>query len=117
MSSGARTSTAASGTLNGVPLAHALIYIRNKRLSGVMELRATTERHACLVFWRGLVVSSMTTPTVARFGTVVYEMGLIDGHTLDSTTMASAKEKRPHVDILLERRAITEKQRDDVLAE
>jgi hypothetical protein len=77
--SGVRAAPVASGTLNGIPLAHALVYIRNKRLSGVLELRASAERHAWLVFWRGLVVSSMTTPTVARFGTVVYELGNIDG--------------------------------------
>jgi len=115
--SGARNASIASGKLAETPLAHALIYVRNKRLSGVLELRASTERHAWLVFWRGLVVSSMTTPTVARFGTVVYELGLIDSHTLDSSTLESAKKKRPQMDILLERGSITAAQRDEVLAE
>lgn len=115
--SGARSASVASGKLTETPLAHALIYVRNKRLSGVLELRASTERHACLVFWRGLVVSSMTTPTVARFGTVVYELGFIDSETLDSSTRESAAKKRPQMDILFERGAITEAQRDAVLAE
>jgi hypothetical protein len=103
--------------LSGVPLAHALVYIRNKRLSGVLELRASAERHAWIVVWRGLVVSSMTTPTVARFGTVVYELDMIDGKTLDETTVASAQAKRPQMDILLERGLITHEQRDRILVE
>jgi hypothetical protein len=116
-SSGVRSAPVASGTLSGVPLAHALVYIRNKRLSGVLELRASAERHAWLVLWRGLVVSSMTTPTVARFGTIVYELGFIDGKTLDETTVASAESKRPQMDILLERGLITNDQRDQILVE
>jgi hypothetical protein len=115
--SGLRSAPIASGTLGGVPLAHALVYVRNKRLSGVLELRASTERHASLAFSRGLVVSSMTTPTVARFGTVVYELGIIDGAMLDETTVESAKHKRPQMDVLVERGAITAEQRDVVLVE
>ncbi len=115
--SGLRSAPIASGTLSGVPLAHALVYIRNKRLSGVLELRASSDRHAWLAFWRGLVVSSLTTPTVARFGTVVYELGYIDCTTLDDSTLESASTKRPQMDILLERGAITAKQRDEVLVE
>jgi hypothetical protein len=114
---GTAASSVASGTLSGVPLAHALVYIRNKRLSGVLELRASAERHGWLVFWRGVVVSSMTTPTVARFGTVVYELGLIDGETLDASTIESAASKRPQMDVLLDRGAITQAQRDAVLVE
>jgi hypothetical protein len=115
--SGLRSVPIASGTLGGVPLAHALVYIRNKRLSGILELRASPERHAWLAFWRGLVVSSMTTPTVARFGTVVYELGLIDGDLLDETALESARSKRPQMDILLARGALTSEQRDQILAE
>lgn len=115
--SGLRSAPIASGTLGGVPLVHALVYIRNKRLSGVLELRASAERHAWLAFWRGLVVSSMTTPTVARFGTVVYELGIIDGAMLDESTVESAERKRPQMDVLLERGAITAAQRDQVLVE
>lgn len=115
--SGARPAAAASGTLGGIPLAHALVYIRNKRLAGVLELRASGKRHAWVVFWKGLVVSIMTSPTIARFGTVVYEMGFIDAATLDSSTRKSLDANRPQMDILLESGAITPADRDLVLAE
>ncbi len=115
--SGLRSVPVASGTLSGVPLAHALVYIRNKRLSGVFELRASATRHAWLAFWRGLVVSSMTTPTIARFGTVVYELGMIDGDTLDESTVESARTQRPQMDVLLTSGKITPEQRDQVLVE
>jgi hypothetical protein len=115
--SGTRTAPVASGTLDSVPLPHALVYLRNKRLSGVLELRVSPERHAWLAVWRGLVVSSVTTPAVARFGTVVYEMGFIDASVLDSSTIESANTKRPQMDILIERGAITPAQRDAILVE
>lgn len=115
--SGVHPAPVATGTLSGVPLAHALVYVRNKRLTGVLELRASAQRHAWLVLWRGCVVSSMTTPTVARFGTVVYELGLIDAATLDASTVASAQAKRPQMELLLESGAITKEQCDQVLVE
>ncbi len=59
----------------------------------------------------------MTAPARARFGTVVYEMGLIDASTLDATTVKAAEAKRPHADILLEAGTITAAQRDLVLTE
>lgn len=116
-SSGARSIEAASGTLGTTPLAHALVYIRNKRLAGVLELRASGNRHAWVVFWKGLVVSIMTSPTIARFGTVVYELGMIDAATLDATTKQSVDANRPQMDLLLERGSITTADRDLVLAE
>lgn len=116
-SSGVRPAPAATGTLGGIPLAHALVYIRNKRLAGVLELRASAKRHAWVVFWKGLVVSIMSTPTMARFGTVVYEMGLIDAAMLDTTTKQALGTGRPQMDVLLERGAITLADCDLVMAE
>ena len=116
-SSGVRAAPSATGTLGGIPLAHALVHIRNKRLAGVLELRASSKRHAWVVFWKGLVVSIMTTPTMARFGTVVYEMGLIDALTLDASTRQSRDTNRPQMDVLLGRGAITKADCDLVMAE
>lgn len=107
----------ARGTLADVPIAHALVYLRAKKLSGILELRALDGRHAWLALSRGAVSTVQTTPTIARFGTVVYELGLIDAATLDETTVASAREQRAQVDILLDRGVITEANRERVFIE
>ncbi|MBX3192607.1 MAG: DnaJ domain-containing protein [Labilithrix sp.] len=114
--SGVRASIGATGTLSHVPLSLALVHVRNKRLSGVLELTATG-RCGWAAFWRGQAVSVMTTPPVARCATVVYELGLIDAKTLDATTTAAALAQRPPMDLLVERGAITPAQRDLVLME
>lgn len=106
-----------SGTLSDVPLAHALVYIRAKRLTGVFEMRAPGGRDAWVVFSRGNVVSVSTTPTVARFDAVVYEMGLIDDTTLDETMLESMRARRPQAEVLVERGAITLAQQRAVVAE
>jgi hypothetical protein len=107
----------ATGTFADLPFAHALVYVRAKRLSGVLDVRAPGQRHAWIVFWRGQVVSVTTTPTVARFGAVVYELGLVDGDKLDATAETSARERRPQADILVERGIITPSQYRQVLEE
>lgn len=111
------TASVARGTLADVPIAHALLYLRAKKVSGILELRALDGRHAWLALARGAVTTIQTTPTIARFGTVVYELGLIDATTLDETTIASAREQRAQVDVLLERGVITEADRQRVLVE
>src|SRR5512143_1059073 len=100
--SGSRAAiTSATGTFADLPLAHALVYVRAKRLSGVLDVRAPAQRHGWVVFWRGQIVSVTTTPTVARFGAVVYELGLVDAGRLDETALTSARERRPQADILV----------------
>jgi hypothetical protein len=55
----------AVGTLARTPLAHALVYVRNKRLTGRFELRASGSRSASLTFFRGRISSAMVLPAVA----------------------------------------------------
>jgi hypothetical protein len=116
MASGERSGVALP-TLGDVPLAHALVTVRTKKLAGVLELRASIESHAWLVFAHGHVASCSTTPTVARFGTVVYELGLLDARGLDAATTESTRSRRPLMDLLVERGTITTAQRDAVLVE
>jgi hypothetical protein len=96
----------ATGTFAELPLAHALVYIRSKRLSGVLDLRAPGGRQSWVVFWRGNIASITNTPTIARFGIVAYELGYVDVATIDETAQESARTKRPQADILIARRAI-----------
>lgn len=109
----------AAGTLARTPLAHALVYVRNKRLTGRFELRASGSRSATLTFFRGRLSSAMVAPAVAYFGSVAYEMGLITAEMLDRSLLelAVANPKRLHGEILLAAGAMNERQRDEVLHE
>ncbi|MBX3232661.1 MAG: DnaJ domain-containing protein [Labilithrix sp.] len=111
----------ATGKLSDTPLAHALIYARNRRLSGRLELSATDARRATVVLWRGRISAVETTPlgmvSGGFFGVVAYELGFIDRPTLDTTLLEISKTKQLHGEVLLARRAITREQRDLALVE
>ena len=111
----------ATGTLGATPLGHALVYARNRRLSGRLEVFADPEHTASVTLWRGFITAVETRPLgmVAGgfFGAVAYELGFIDSTTLDTTLLELAKTKRLHGEILIERRALTLAQRDEVLVE
>lgn len=115
------TAPSAVGTLADTPLAHGLIYARNRRLSGRLELTATDGRRAAIALWRGRITAVETEPLGmcpgGFFGAVVYELGLIDATTLDATLLDIAKTKRLHGEVLIERKAITAAQRDEALVE
>jgi hypothetical protein len=106
MSSGFRSAPVKS-TLGDVPIAHALIHARNTRLSGTIELASPDGRRARIDVWRGLGVASKTTPHVATFGDVAYELGLIDAATLDAAGREAKKRGVTEADVLVERRAVT----------
>jgi curved DNA-binding protein CbpA len=114
-------SPSATGTLAATPLAHALVYARNRRLTGRLELLASDGRSATLTIWHGSITTVETTPIGlcpgGFFGAVAYELGFIDATTLDSTLLEIAKTKRLHGEVLIERKAITAAQRDEVLVE
>jgi hypothetical protein len=111
----------ATGTLAATPLAHALIYSRNRRLTGRLELVSTDERQATISLWRGSITAVETVPVGlcpgAFFGAIAYELGFIDSTVLDETLLEIAKTKRLHGEVLLERKAMTPAQRDEVLVE
>lgn len=111
----------ASGKLADTPLAHALIYARNRRLSGRLELTAKNDQRATIVLWRGRITSVETDPIGlvpgGFFGSVAYELGFIDAKTLDTTLAEIAKSKRLHGEVLIEKNKIDAVQRDQALVE
>lgn len=111
----------AVGTLADTPLAHALVYARNRRLTGRLELTAPGDRQATISIWRGRILAVETTPIGmcpgGFFGAIAYELGLIDAATLDATLFEIAETRRLHGEVLIERGAITPVQRDEVLVE
>lgn len=116
--SDARSAPSAVGTLAERPLVHLLVYARNRRLTGRLEIRAgDAGGGGSIDLWRGRIRDARTTPPMAYFGAVAYEQGLIDTQTLDATLLELAKTKRLHGEILVERGAITRDQRDAVLLE
>jgi hypothetical protein len=110
----------AVGTLGATPLAHALVYARNKGLTGRLEL-ADGDQSATIVLAGGAITSVETRPVSlcpgAYFGAVAYELGYIGTETLDSSLLELAKTRRLHGDILVEQARITTAQREQALVE
>ncbi len=115
------TAPSAAGRLAETPLAHALVYARNRRLSGRLDLDSADGRTATIALWSGRITGVRTEPASlwpgAYLGAIVYELGYIDATTLDSSLLEIARTKRLHGEVLLERRAITTAQRDEALVE
>jgi curved DNA-binding protein CbpA len=107
----------ATGTFAATPLAHVLVYTRNKRLTGRIVIEAPDGRGGTIEAWRGRITSVSTKPPMHYFGAVVYELGFIDAETLDTTLLVIAKEKRLHGEVLIERGKITAAQRNEALLE
>ncbi len=103
----------AAGTLAQTSLANALVYVRSKRLTGTFDLHAGDGRAVRMRLWRGLVVEILTTPPVARFADVAFELGYIGAEALARVTMQAELERRAPADLLLESGAITRAQRDE----
>ncbi len=112
-----RPAASAIGTLDMTPLAHVLVYARNKQLSGLLELRASDGREGTIGFYLGAIVSARIVPATTFFGGVAYELGLIDGEVLAESLHEIATTKRLHGEVLVERGHLTEEQRDFLLAE
>ena len=96
---------------------HLLVYARNRRLTGKLELHAADGRNGTIDLWRGRISGARTAPPIAYFGTVAYELGMIDTITLDATLLEISKRKRLHGEVLIERGALTPLQRDEILSE
>lgn len=131
---------AATGSLVTTPLPHVLVYARNRRLTGILELtagsseappssargssgpppsrrdRTRTER-GVVSFWRGRVTDARTTPVVDHLGAVLYELGYVDLATMNETLLELAKTGKRHGEILVERGVLTAAQRDEALVE
>jgi hypothetical protein len=112
-----RPAPSANGTLETRPLVHLLVYARNRRLTGRLELHAPDGRSGTITLWRGRIHDARTLPASAYFGAVAYELGHIDTATLDSTLLEISKSKRLHGEVLVERGALTAAQRDAILSE
>lgn len=114
----ARTAPSATGVLEQRPLVHLLVYVRNKRLTGDLELRTRDGASGgTIMLWRGRICGVKTMPPVEYFGAIAYELGRIDAGTQNATLLEVAQQRRLHGEILVEKGAITREQRDQILFE
>lgn len=114
----ARPAPSATGTLQQRPLVHLLVYVRNKHLTGELEVRAADgSSSGTITFWRGRITLVRNAPPVEYFGAIAYELGRIDDQTQNETLLEVATKKKLHGDVLVERGSITPEQRDAILFE
>ncbi|MBS2018023.1 MAG: DnaJ domain-containing protein [Deltaproteobacteria bacterium] len=113
-----RPAPSATGTLAQRPLVHLLVHVRNKHLTGELEVRAPENTSSgTITFWRGRIASVRNVPPVEYFGTIAYELGRIDDATQNETLLEVATKKKLHGEVLVERGSITPEQRDAILFE
>lgn len=113
-----RPPPSATGTLQQKPLVHLLVYVRNKHLTGDLEVHAPDGSSSGTIrLWRGRVSFVRNVPPVEYFGAVAYELGRIDDATQNETLLEVATKKKLHGEVLVERGSITPEQRDAILFE
>ena len=61
-----RAPPSAMGTLESRPLVHLLVYARNRRLSGRLEISDAGAQSGVMGLWRGRLVGAKTTPPNAN---------------------------------------------------
>ena len=109
---------AAAGTLAERPTQHLLVYARDRALSGTLEVDDGQGDGGTVVLSRGIVNKIRADRAAALLGAVVYELGLIDAKTLDSSLRALAETRgKRHGEILLAGHAITYPQLSAALME
>lgn len=114
---GAQPAPAAQGTLEAKPLPQLLLYLRMKRSTGRLMMRAPDGRGGAVALWRGQIVAARTAPAMAFFGAVAAELGMIERATAESTQREAAENRRLHGELLIERGQLSASQRGVVLVE
>jgi tetratricopeptide (TPR) repeat protein len=87
-------------------MAHLLIYLHDRQLSGTLELSAPDGR-STVVFAQGRPTKARVHVPVPYLGRILLELGLVQQDVLDATLLELAKTRRLHGRILLERGHIT----------
>lgn len=112
--------SAATGTLGATPLAHLLVYAHQRALSGVLRVSHNDE-WVELELARGMVRDVRTSSPVAYLGQILYELGIVDGASLNQSLAALAASRRQgqavrHGELLLQQGVIGKKDLASALA-
>ena len=94
------------GAMAKTPLAHLLIYLHDRQLTGTLELAAPTGR-STVVFVGGRPTKARVHLPAPYLGRVLLELGQISQEQLDATLLELAQTRRLHGRILLERGHLT----------
>lgn len=112
-----RSAPSATGTLAATPLAHALVFARNKNVSGTLTLDAGAGRSATIAFWNGRIVRVDVRPIVAYLSDVVEALGFAERPILVSAFGEALAENKRHGEVLVDRGIVSKAQRDRALVE
>jgi tetratricopeptide (TPR) repeat protein len=93
----------ATGRLAERPLAHLLVYVLERKLSGSFELLSEHGGQVQIVVQGGMIARVATSEPVAYLGHVLYESGAIDDVQLGQSLAVVAATKRLHGQVLLAR--------------
>jgi tetratricopeptide (TPR) repeat protein len=98
-----RPSPFATGCLTQRPLAHLLVHVLDRGLSGSFELLTPQGEHVHIFVQDGRVARLATSKPVVYLGHVLYELGAIDGVQLSQSLAVIAATRRLHGQVLLAR--------------
>ncbi len=107
----------ASGTLAQTPLAHLLIHVLDRRLTGTLVLEEPTGGKSAVFFDRGLAQKARTAAPVAFLRDVLLDLNLVEIARCDRALHRAAREQKLHGEILLSERSIEEQQLRSALRE
>lgn len=104
---GERPAAYASGTLAAKPLAHLLVYLLERRISGTLELTDGQGRAAQLHVRSGYPTKIRTREPVAYLSEVLLDRGDVDAALLESTQKKAYASGTLHGDVLLQAGILT----------
>lgn len=112
-----RPAPSATGTLAATPLAHGLVFARNKKLTGAFDLASPDGRTGTIALFKGRIIGVRVHPIVAYLSEVLQDLGYVDRPILMSALGEARAEKKRHGEVLVERGIISRNQRDEALIE
>ena len=107
----------ATGTLEGTPLPHLLVYALDRRLNGTLVLESPVGGRSAVLFAEGAPTKVKTAEPVIYLGRLLLEMGAIDDGTYNRTLVPVAEQRKLHGQVLLSGGLITHEVLASALAE
>lgn len=98
----------ASGTLAQTPLAHLLIHILDRRLTGTLVLEEPTGGKSAIYFDRGLAQKARTSAPVAYLRDVLLDLNLVEIARCDRALHRAAREQKLHGQVLIAEQSLDE---------